>query len=100
MLPRETIAKFDAYLAERDLSLKAVVIGGAALGLLGVVTRQTRDCDILCPPIPPMIRAAARSFAEEQRRAGDALADDWLNDKPSSLADVLPSTEGSTYRIA
>jgi hypothetical protein len=31
MKPKETIAAFDAFLAERDLQLDAVVIGGAAL---------------------------------------------------------------------
>jgi hypothetical protein len=31
MIPRETVAAFDAYLSDRGLSLKAVVVGGAAL---------------------------------------------------------------------
>ena len=42
MRPKETIEQFDAYLAEQGLALSAVVVGGAALGLLGVVSRQTR----------------------------------------------------------
>jgi hypothetical protein len=88
--PKETITGFDAFLAERGLSLEAVVIGGAALGLLGVVSRQTRDCDILHPELPPAIVEAAREFAQRGRRAGDMLDDDWLNNGPSSLAEVLP----------
>lgn len=36
MKPRETIAAFDAFLSKRGLALDAVVIGGTALGLLGV----------------------------------------------------------------
>ncbi len=91
MRPKETIAAFDSFLAERELSLNAVVIGGAALGLLGVVPRQTRDCDILHPKLPKAIQGAANEFAEMRRREGDLLADDWLNNGPSSLADVLPS---------
>ena len=35
MNPREIVAAFDAYLSDRGLSLEAVVVGGAALGLLG-----------------------------------------------------------------
>ncbi len=62
MDPRTTLAAFDRYLADRSLSLEAVVVGGAAL-LLAVITRQTRDCDIL----------------------------HWLNSGPSALAPLLPA---------
>ncbi|MCP4603751.1 MAG: hypothetical protein GY847_25080 [Proteobacteria bacterium] len=51
MKPKETVTLFDAFPAERGLSFEAVVIGGAALGLLGLVSRQTRDCDILHPQL-------------------------------------------------
>ncbi|MDJ0765940.1 MAG: hypothetical protein QNJ97_23350 [Myxococcota bacterium] len=91
MKPKETIAGFDAFLAERGLSFEAVVIGGTALGLLGVVSRQTRDCDILHPKLPKVIQDAAKKFAEIRNREGDLLASDWLNNGPSSLADVLPT---------
>jgi hypothetical protein len=82
---------FDAYLAERELRLEAVVIGGAALNLLGVVQRTTRDCDILYPSLPPAVVEAARDFAARRRSAGDSLADDWLNNGPESLAALLPA---------
>jgi hypothetical protein len=90
MRPAETIAHFDQFLTERGLSLDAVVIGGTALGLLGVVSRQTRDCDILHPLLPVEIRAAAKAFAAAQRKHGEVLDDDWLNNGPASLADALP----------
>src|SRR4051812_41450619 len=90
MQPREVVASFDTYLAERSLRLDAVVIGGAALNLLGVVSRPTKDCDILHPEIPPEIASAARAFAAARRRAGDILQDDWLNNGPASLAKQLP----------
>jgi hypothetical protein len=41
--PRETLAAFDAYLAARGLRLEAVVVGGTALNLLGLVSRPTND---------------------------------------------------------
>ena len=66
------------------------MIGGTALGLLGVSSRQTRDCDILHPELPAEIRDAARAFAEARRREGDALADEWLNNGPSALIANLP----------
>lgn len=91
MKPKETIAAFDRYLAQQGLSLDAVVIGGAALGLLGVVSRQTRDCDILHPALSPELVRSAREFAAHRRAEGNPLIDDWLNNGPASLADVLPT---------
>ena len=90
MDPRTTLAAFDRYLADRGLALEAVVIGGAALNLLGVIARQTRDCDILHPMLPPAVVAAARAFAAEVTAAGGKLKEDWLSNGPSSLAPLLP----------
>ncbi|MCC7173335.1 MAG: hypothetical protein IT459_23015 [Planctomycetes bacterium] len=90
MNPRDIIARFDDFLAERKLHLEAVVIGGTALALLGLISRQTKDCDVLHPTIPEEILAAARAFAADVRAAGEVLGDDWLNSGPSSLGDVLP----------
>ena len=41
--PNEIIASFDIYLAEQSLNFEAIVVGGAALALLGIITRTTRD---------------------------------------------------------
>ena len=91
MWPPDIITGFDAFLAARDLELDAVVVGGAALALLGVISRRTRDCDVLYPPLSAEIIEAARAFALRVRVEGDVLADDWLNNGPSSLADCLPA---------
>ncbi|HLW80255.1 MAG TPA: DUF6036 family nucleotidyltransferase [Terriglobia bacterium] len=90
MMPRETLSAFDRYLAGKALRFEGVVVGGSALNLLGVVSRSTKDCDILYPMLPEAIQAAARSFAAELRLAGEVLADDWLNNGPASLAKQLP----------
>lgn len=90
MKPKETIAQFDRFLAERGLGLDAVVIGGVAMVLLDVASRQTRDCDVLDPRIPPEVADAARDFAVAVRARGEALGDDWFNNGPASLADLLP----------
>lgn len=92
MDPSTTLRDFDTFLAERGMRFEAVVIGGAALGLLGVISRPTKDCDVLAPPLSAELRAAAVAFARSYRARGLELADDWLNNGPSSLADVLPST--------
>lgn len=90
MDPRSTLTAFDRFLGDRGLSLEAVVVGGAALNLLGVVVRPTRDCDILFPALPAVIVDAARAFAREARTRGGVLEDDWLNNGPISLAPLLP----------
>lgn len=97
MLPRPTIEAFDAHLLGLDLRFKAIVVGGSALALLGVTSRQTRDFDIIAPEIPPTIREAAKTFAREQRERGSDLLDDWLNNGPIQLGDVLP--EGWRLRV-
>ncbi|MFT7676495.1 MAG: hypothetical protein ACI8QC_000466 [Planctomycetota bacterium] len=90
MDPTQTLTAFDRYLASTGLQFEAVVIGGAALALLGITTRQTRDCDVLDPVLPKDIARAAREFAAQQRAAGNELMDDWLNNGPRDLVNVLP----------
>lgn len=95
MKPTETIQLFDAFLLARELSLEAVVVGGTALALLGVISRQTRDCDVIYPELPDEIRRAARAFAAERRAANNYIADDWLALAPSSdeLEEIRPWLE-------
>ena len=62
-----------------------MVIGGAALTLLGVISRLTKDCDILFPETPQDIAKASQSFAREVREKGGALVDEWLNNGPASI---------------
>lgn len=90
MTPQPTIAAFDLWLSERSLTLEAVVIGGAALSLLGIIDRQTRDFDILYPDIPLEVITAAREFAQHLRSQGEVLSEDWLNNGPIQVAELLP----------
>lgn len=90
MFPRPTIEAFDRHLLGLGLRFEGVVIGGSALGLMGIIQRPTRDFDILVPELPPAIAAAARAFAKAQRDAGVDLLDEWLNNGPMQLGDVLP----------
>jgi len=83
--PNEIIASFDTYLAEQSLNFEAIVVGGAALALLGIIRRTTRDVDLLTSPIPPIILRHAKDFA----RIHD-LPENWLNDGPKSLKNELP----------
>lgn len=91
MKPIEIIGKFDDFLNQRKLRLDAVVIGGTAMALLGVSTRQTRDCDVLYPELSDEILAASNEFAMSLRNQGEPLQDDWLNNGPASLGPLLPT---------
>lgn len=90
MIPRPTIEAFDRHLASLGLRFEGVVIGGSALVLMGVVSRLTKDVDVLIPALPEPIANAARDFAKQQRQAGNNVIDDWLNNGPMQLSDVLP----------
>lgn len=88
---KKIIPLFDKFLAAQGLSFDGVIIGGAALALLGVVSRQTRDCDVLDPLLPKELIVAANEFALALRSSGEFLQDDWLNHTPESLSRLLPS---------
>jgi hypothetical protein len=90
MNPSEMIPRFDGFLAERGLTLEAIATGGAALALLGIITRETRDCDLIEPELSAGMLAASRAFASGLRAEGEILRDDWLNNGPASLAPLLP----------
>jgi hypothetical protein len=87
---KTTLAQFDAFLENRGLDFDAVIIGGAALALLGIISRQTRDCDVMEPLIPIEIQDAVKEFAISVRQSGEFLQDNWLNHEPSSLSKLLP----------
>lgn len=97
MKPRQTLEAFDDWLWERSLRLDAVVVGGAALALLDVSTRQTRDVDILDPRLTIEVLEAARAFAEDQRLHGVELDSEWLNNGPLPVAALLP--DGWKHRL-
>jgi hypothetical protein len=60
-------------------------VGGTALAILGVIKRETQDCDILFPEIPSLIQKAAQDFAKAK-----GLEINWLNNGPESLKRDLP----------
>lgn len=97
MDPKTVIAEFDQFLAIRSLHFEAVIIGGAALALLGIISRQTRDCDILDPIVPDNILNAAKEFATSSRHSGQFLQSNWFNHEPHSLSKLLP--EGWQRRL-
>jgi len=89
--PKEIIPAFDRFLGNRGIVFSAIAVGGAALAILDIVIRGTRDLDLLEPEIPPAVAKAAKEFAQLH-----GLSEDWLNCGPGSLARELPPDWKST----
>ncbi len=83
MDPAAIIPQFDAHLQSRGLRFEAVIVGGAALSLLGVTVRTTDDCDVLDPVIPDDIASAASEFGQSF-----GLVADWLNCKSHDFVGI------------
>lgn len=91
MKPKDTLLAFDDFLFEKGTKFTAIVIGGAALSLLGVITRETQDVDVLDPEVPAEVAVLAREFAERVNRVGETILNKkWLNNGPISLRKLLP----------
>ena len=107
--PTETIAAFDRFLLEEGLSFDAVVIGGAPLHALGIISRTTDDVDVLVPEVPPSILDAAARFAA--RPDTQPTESGWFNSKSYDFVGVegclpegwrmrlRPLYEGSALRL-
>jgi hypothetical protein len=96
--PSLVIPAFDVFLASRGLRFEAVILGGSALALLGVVTRTTDDCDVLDPEIPADVAAAAREFA-----AVSGIDAGWLNSKAHDFVAIrgcMPEGWRTRLRVA
>lgn len=85
---KDVIIEFDKYLESQNLNFAAVIIGGAALNILDISSRKTRDVDCLDPEIPEKIKIASKEFAT--KRLDFALDISWLNNGPQSLKTDLP----------
>jgi hypothetical protein len=53
---KDVLKAFDSFLASEGLRFEAVIIGGAALIVLEVVDRQTKDVDCLDPVIDARLK--------------------------------------------
>jgi hypothetical protein len=93
MVDIEVIRGFDECLHSKSLKFEAIVIGGTALKLLGIIQRETIDCDVLAPTIPTEVMQASKEFASDHPLLGRTDNDrtNWLNNGPDSLVNYLPS---------
>lgn len=96
--PKNILPRFDEYLHTHGARFEAIVIGAGALAVLGVITRQTHDFDVLSPTIPDEILKLAREFREQMKAQGVSLDDNWINNGPVSVGKILPKDWPSRVR--
>lgn len=86
---RTEIQLFDNYLAKRKIEFSAIIIGGAALNIMGIISRETRDIDFLDPEIPVMVKEASVDFALATPEL-KLNPQEWFNNGPIALQKNLP----------
>ena len=74
------------FLKKKSLQRSFIICGGSSLILQGVISRQTKDIDVLAPPIDEALKEAAVFVAEQLQ-----LDKGWLNTGPDSLIRDLPA---------
>ena len=87
MITKDILDGYNKFLEDRGLALNAIIVGGTALNLLGYISRQTRDVDIIAPELSEALKLSSEEFAQTI----PTLWSDWLNNGPSSLVDILPT---------
>lgn len=100
----ELLNALGEQLQEQGVQFELVVIGGTALGVLGLVSRPTRDIDvvalieegelIIADPLPSNLRDAALRVA-----ADFDLPSNWFNAEPSSDLVRLGLPNGFNERL-
>ena len=78
-----TIQAFDQFLTFKGLTFEATIIGGAALSVLKIISRETVDIDCLAPRIPDEIMGAAEEFRLAHPEL--KLMKGWINNGPENL---------------
>jgi len=84
--PLSIFKVLDTELARRGIKRELVICGGAALISLGIVSRETRDVDVLLPEIDSELESAAKKIAPQFQ-----LKESWLNNGPRDLIKELPT---------
>ncbi|PCJ62323.1 MAG: hypothetical protein COA79_04465 [Planctomycetota bacterium] len=80
---------FDTYLFEKNLNFEGIIIGGAALNIMNITNRVTRDIDFLDPKIPLAIKDASINFIKSNPSL-QLNAEEWFNNGPNALIRDLP----------
>ena len=78
------LKRLDEELGKQGEKRSLIACDGSVLIMMDVTDRGTRDLDVVFPKIDPVLQQAAKRVGSEF-----GLADNWLNDGPSSLSKEL-----------
>ncbi len=81
---KKSLELLDYYLAKKNLKRSFIICGGGALILRGIISRTTKDIDVVAPPIDNELQSAALSVASDLGLSGH-----WLNCGPESITKDL-----------
>ena len=84
------IGEFDMFLAEKKIYFSGIIIGGAALNIMNITARVTKDVDFIDPVLTDEIKTAAKEFIQ-QNPTYRLDPNQWLNNGPISIIRDLPS---------
>lgn len=92
---KKTLDLLNSYLEQKGLSRTFIICGGASLILQGIVTRGTKDIDVVGPELDDRLKEAAVYVADQL-----GLNPHWLNTEPRGLAkDMTPGWEKRIFEV-
>ena len=92
---REAVEILDIFLAKKSLKRELIICGGAALNLMGISSRETKDIDVIVPTIDEELKKISLEIAECEN-----LAKNWVNNGPRDLInDLEPDWKKSIVKI-
>jgi hypothetical protein len=92
---KKTLDLLNYFLERKGLSRTFIICGGASLILQGVITRGTKDVDVVGPEIDEALKEAAVYVADQL-----GLSPHWLNAEPKGLAkDMTPGWQARIFEV-
>jgi hypothetical protein len=83
------IGEFDLFLADKNIHFSGIIIGGAALNIMNITTRVTKDVDFIEPVLTDEIKTAAKEFIQ-LNPTYRLDPNQWLNNGPISIEELNP----------
>ncbi len=91
----DTLTLLNFYLKKKNHKRSFIICGGASLILQGIISRTTKDIDIVAPPIDKILEEAAISVANDL-----GLDTHWLNSDPETISrDLQKGWEERVFEV-
>ena len=74
------LESLDRELSRQNEARELIACGGGVLSIMGVISRQTRDLDVITPMLDDVLLKCSHSVASQL-----GLDSDWLNNGPSGF---------------